>query len=101
LITAGQDMHIKRISVENREVYKDFGQVCDDLITRMNITADSEKLLFGDFIGNMKLISSRDGKLIKDLGKVHDGITSGIVITEDEKFIFTSSMDRVLKQWNY
>jgi WD40 repeat protein len=86
---------------EQRSRKKDFGQVCDDMITRMKITADSEKLLVGDCWGYLKLISSRDGKLIKDFGEVHANDISGIVITEDEKFFFTSSYDGFLKQWNY
>ena len=94
-------MHVKRISVENREVDKDFGQVCDSWIMKMKITADGEKLLVGDNGGNLKLISSRDGKVIKDLGKVHDGSITGIVITGDQNFWLTSSDDGGLKQFNY
>jgi hypothetical protein len=42
------DKFAKRISVENRDVDKDFGQVFDDWIQRMKISADGEKLLVGD-----------------------------------------------------
>jgi hypothetical protein len=57
LITGSPDKHVKRISVENREVDKDLGQVCEFWITRMKITADDEKLLAGDYKGDLKLIS--------------------------------------------
>ena len=67
----------------------------------MKITADGEKLLVGDVRGHLKLISSRDGKVIKDFGKVHDGHITGIVITGDQNFWLTSSSDGQLKQWNY
>ncbi len=48
MITGSVDKHVKRISVENRQVDKDFGQVCDNLITTMKITADGEDLFVGD-----------------------------------------------------
>jgi hypothetical protein len=54
LITGGYDGHVKRISVESREVDKDFGQVCDNQVIRMKITADDEKLLVGDIYGQFK-----------------------------------------------
>jgi WD40 repeat protein len=102
LITGGQDKHIKRISVENRKVDKDFGKVCDiTKITRIKITADDEGLLVGNDCGHLKLVSSRDGELIKDFGQAHDDYISGIVRTGDHKFFLTSSRDRKLKQWNY
>jgi hypothetical protein len=40
-----------------------------------------------------------NGDVIKDFGQVHDRIT-GIIITLDQKFFFTSSRDGELKQWN-
>jgi hypothetical protein len=49
LITSSEDGHIKRISIESREVDKDLGQVSDNWITAMKITADDEKLYVGDF----------------------------------------------------
>jgi WD40 repeat protein len=108
LFTCSNDKHVKRISVENREVDKDFGQVCDGWISAIKITADDEKLLVGDNGGQLKLILSRDGEVIKefglideDFGKAHDNFISGIVITVDQKFFFTSSVYGVLKQWNY
>ena len=67
----------------------------------MKITADGEKLLFGDSSGQLKLISSEDGQEIKDFGRAHNYPITGIVITMDQKFFFTSSSDGVLKQWNY
>jgi WD40 repeat protein len=100
LITGSQDKHVKRISVENREVEKDFGQVCDNTLVRMNITAGGEKLLVGDHKGHLKLISSIHGEVIKDFGRVHDWM-GGIMISADEKLFFTSSSDGVLKQWNF
>jgi hypothetical protein len=66
LITGSYHIHVKRISVDNRQVDKDFGKVCNYLITTMKITADDEKLLVGDYGGSLRLISSTDGKLIKD-----------------------------------
>jgi hypothetical protein len=48
LITGSDDKHVKRISVENRKVNKDFGQVCENKIRRMKILADDKMLLVGD-----------------------------------------------------
>jgi WD40 repeat protein len=48
----------------------------------------------------LKLISLSDGELIKDFGQAHDGRISSIMITTDQKFFFTSSLDGKLKQWN-
>ena len=67
----------------------------------MKITVEDEKLLVGDCEGHLKLISSRDGKVIKRFGQVHDYEISGIMITVDQKFFFTSSKYGALKQWNY
>jgi hypothetical protein len=67
----------------------------------MKITADGDKLLVGDERGHLKLISSIDGKLIKDFGKIHENAISGIVITLNQKFFFTCSCFGVLKQWDY
>ncbi len=67
----------------------------------MKITADDEKLLVADFQNHLKLISSIEGEVIKDFGRVHDLQITGIVITVDQKFFFTSSSNGVLKQWNY
>jgi WD40 repeat protein len=100
LITGSYDKHVKRISVDNRQVDKDFGQFCDYSINRIKVTADGEKLFVGDSIGLLKLISLIDGQVIKDFGQVHDGIT-GIMITEDQKSFFTSSNNGTFKQWNY
>jgi hypothetical protein len=48
LITGSYDQNVKRNYVENREVDKHFGQICDFMITAMKITADGEKFLVGD-----------------------------------------------------
>jgi WD40 repeat protein len=71
------------------------------MITAMKISADDEKLFVGDLDGNLKLMSLRDGAIIKEFGKIHDEQIGGIVITADEKFFFTISADGALKQWNY
>jgi hypothetical protein len=73
LIICSDGHQVKRISVENREVDKDFVEVCDNGITAMKISADNEKLLVGDNYGFLRLISLIDGELIKDFGRVHDG----------------------------
>jgi WD40 repeat protein len=52
-------------------------------------------------MGHLRLVSSTDGELIKDFGRVHDHQITGIIVTEDQKFFYTSSDDGVLKQWNY
>ncbi len=101
LRTGSVDKHVKRISVKKREVDKHLGQVCDDWITRIKITADGERLFVGDEEGHLKLISSRDGQVIKDFGRAHYSDITGIIITVDQKFFLTSSMDGELKQWNY
>jgi hypothetical protein len=66
----------------------------------MKITADGEKLLVGDLEGHLRLISSRDGEVIKCFGRVSGYYISGIMISADEKFFFVSSSVGVLKQWN-
>jgi WD40 repeat protein len=68
---------------------------------RMKITADDEKLLVGDNCGHLKLTSLIDGEVIKNCGRFHHEYISGIKITVDQKFLFTSLYDGVLKQWNY
>jgi WD40 repeat protein len=67
----------------------------------MKITADEEKLFVGDYKGQLKLISLMDGEVIKDYGQVHEKQITGIMITADQKFFFTSSYSGVLRQWNY
>jgi WD40 repeat protein len=67
----------------------------------MKITADDEKLFVGDYCGHLKLISLVDGHVIKHFSKIHDYWITGIMITVDQKFFFTSSENGVLKQWNY
>ena len=42
-----------------------------------------------------------DGTIIKNFGNILDDGISGIVITADEKFFFTSCGAGVLQQWNY
>jgi WD40 repeat protein len=101
LITTSDDKHVKTISVENRKIHKCFGWKSDIWIRRMKITADGEKLLVGGDRGDLQLRSSRDGKVIKDFGRAHWSWITGIIITLDQKFWFSSSSDGVLKQWNY
>jgi hypothetical protein len=67
----------------------------------MKITADDEKLIVGHWDGNLVLISSRDGEVIKSFGKAHDHYITVIMITMNQKFFFTASAYGVLKQWNY
>jgi hypothetical protein len=67
----------------------------------MKITADDEKLLVGDQEGHLKLISLIDGAVIKDFGRAHHDMITGIAIRADQKLFFTASRDGVLKQWNY
>jgi hypothetical protein len=88
LITGSNDKHVKRISIVNREVEKDFGQVGNDCIMVIKVTADDEKLFVGDIRRYLQLISSRDGELIKDFGQVHNDVISRIIITLDQKFFF-------------
>ena len=85
--------------MENRKVDKDFGQVCDQPIISVKITAKG--LLVGDEYGYLSLISSRDGKVIRLFGQVHDSMITGLIITADQKFFFAASASGKLKQWNY
>jgi hypothetical protein len=71
------------------------------MIITMKIMADDEKLLVEDSWGHLKLISSRDGEVIKRFGQVHDQSITGIMITVDQRFFFTFSYGGQLKQWNY
>jgi WD40 repeat protein len=100
LITSVEN-HVRRISVKNRKIKKDFGQIHDNRgITNMQITAKGKKLLVGDWSGCLKLISSKDGEVIKDFGQAHSGMITGIVISVDQRYFFTSSLDGKMKQWN-
>jgi WD40 repeat protein len=100
LITSVEN-HVRRISVKNRKIKKDFGQIHDhSRITNMQITAKGKKLLVGDFGGFLKLISSRDGAVIKDFGRAHSENITGIVISADQRYFFTSSLDGKLIQWD-
>jgi hypothetical protein len=47
LITGSQDGKAKRISVDNRQVDKDFLKSCDRDLRIIKITADGEMLLVG------------------------------------------------------
>jgi hypothetical protein len=58
----------------------------------MKIIADDQKLLVGDQKGQLKLLSSKNGWLIKDFGLIHDSII-GIMIEPYQKFFYTSSVD--------
>jgi WD40 repeat protein len=99
LITRGYDNRVKRISVENREL-ENLGDITNQLMTAMKIAADGDRLLVGDAAGSLGLVSSRDGYTIKDFGYVHPSWISGIMMSVEEKFFFTSSNDGVLKQWS-
>jgi hypothetical protein len=66
----------------------------------MKMSADEERLFLGDGGGDFKLMSLKDGTTIKDLSYSYNPV-AGIVTTEDEKFLFTSTIDGVLKKWNY
>jgi WD40 repeat protein len=102
LISGSHDGHVKRISVENRQVDKDFGQISQKEIRTIKITADDANLFVGDSYGHLKLISLIEGKVIQDFGMIFDcNSFTGIIITVDQKFFFTSSGDGELKQWNY
>jgi WD40 repeat protein len=100
LITGSRDQHVKRISIEDRAVEKDFGQVCGG-IRAMKISVDQQKLFIGDGWGQLILMSLTDGTTIKHFGQIYRRGITGIVITGDEKFFFTSSEDAQIKQWNY
>ena len=42
-----------------------------------------------------------DGRIVEDLGKERTSRVTGILITGDGKWILRSSVDGMLKQWNY
>jgi WD40 repeat protein len=67
----------------------------------MKISADEKNLFLRDGSNRLRLISLTDGTTTKDFGRIHDHLISGIVVTADEKFFFTSSVDGKLIQWNY
>jgi hypothetical protein len=95
------DYNVMRISVENREVDKEFSQPSMDTLNSMKITPDDEKMFVGS-VDNLYLISLIDGEVLKKFRNVHGyDLVTGIVITADQKFFFTSSYEGILKQWNY
>ena len=72
MIIGTGDVRIKRISIKSRAVQKDFGHVSDVDITAMKISADEQKLILGDWDGNLKLMSLTDVTTIKHFGQIHD-----------------------------
>ena len=90
-VISGGGKRVTRISIKNRDVEEEFGRVCYSKIWAMKISADQEKLFLGDMNGYLKLVSLTDGTTIKDFEKIHDCFITAIVITADEKFLFTSS----------
>jgi hypothetical protein len=57
-------------------------------------------LLVGDAAGHLTLISSINGEVTKNFGRLHDGYIGGLIVTLDQKFFFSASSAGELKQWN-
>jgi len=87
-------------SIEKKTNLGKFNGVCSSPIMAIEVCSDGIRLFVAGRQGHFKLISLTDGKPLKDFGKPHDCIRS-IVLTRDEKFVFTGCRDTgLLKQWS-
>jgi hypothetical protein len=76
LITASPDLHVKKISISNRQVMVDYGQITGSSISTIQATLDDENLWVYENNTYLKLVRLRDGKVIKNCGK-HSGEMHG------------------------
>ena len=87
-------------SIEKKTVLQRFTDVCAGDITAIEVCSDGIRLFVAGDEGHFKLISLTDGKPLKDFGTPHSRINS-IVLTRDEKFVFTGCrITGLLKQWS-
>ena len=76
LITASADCHVKKISIANRQVLVDFGEITGCWISTIQASFDDENLWVYEDNTYLKLIRLRDGKRIMNCKK-HSGEMRG------------------------
>jgi WD40 repeat protein len=79
-------------SVSRGEVIKDYDDIMADEIYLMVQTSDKKYLFVSDMSGCLKQINVKTQEVVRDYGKIHRGIHS-IAITSDDKFFFTSGKE--------
>ena len=94
-------------SCNNIEQLHDYGKIHDAIIKSMqtnNCVPDKQKssvhLYTSDNNGDLHCFEIETRKKIKTRLKLHDGGIYAMDITKDEKKIFTTGFDRVLKEWD-
>ena len=66
------------------------------------VTGDGKKLFIasGQKSGTLKICRTEDFKIIRDFGPIHPNVIYHIVLSSDEKTLFTSCIDGYLKEWS-
>jgi len=103
LITGGEDKHVKKISITNKQVVKDFGEICSTCIVTIQLVQHDQSLFVYGFKCNLKLIELTGGTTIKDYGRVYDGYAQGykqILVTRDGESLFTTNIEGSMKQFS-
>jgi hypothetical protein len=70
LITWGADRRVKKIPVTTQQVIREFGNICQSCIQIIKLAPGDQSLFVYNGICSLKLINLKDGKTIKDLGRV-------------------------------
>ena len=89
---------ITKTSIVDEKVDKDFGKIGKDE-THAMVLAKNDRFLFVASNIYMKVISAINGNLIKDFQEIHCTMIKSIVLTENNKYQFSSDSSGVLKQW--
>jgi hypothetical protein len=102
LITFGDNMPVKKISIKSQEVVKEFPLKCGYYQTIMLAPGDDSLFVYDVNFG-LKLIDLADGVIIKDFGRCHNGkphYSRGMLVTRDGESLFTTSYEGDLEQWS-
>ena len=103
LITGSRDKCVKKISIRDQQVVKDFGEVCSNPIKTIQLAPGDETLFIYNHKCNLKLIDLIDGRIIKDFGQCHNGGASGLqnmFVTRNGEYLFTSDKSGRFKQFS-
>jgi WD40 repeat protein len=76
-------------SISQEKVTKDYGPIMGGGICSMVQTSGKNYLFLADYDGCLKQLDVKKQKVIRDYGKIHEGINS-IAITSDDKYLYTS-----------
>lgn len=100
LITFGDDMRVKKISIESQEGVKDSPLKFGYYQTIMLAPGDDSLFVY-DVNCGLKFIDLADGGIIKDYGRCKNGkphYSRGLLVTRDKESLFTKSYEGELKQ---